>query len=92
MTIARVNQNRCPLPGANRICVSCYIPASSSEINILVPVPEVDVMLTHAETNVVTLIGATNPLEIDIEVNAAGGTEIGSISVAARFRCRCNRL
>jgi len=63
--------------------ISCYVPNSASETNILVPVPWTNCRLAHAETNVVTALDTVAAMEIDLELNAAGGTEMMSITVAA---------
>ena len=73
---------RCPLqcePGV----LSIRIPNSAAEVNIPVYVPWKDVELMYAYTVCTTSIDATGHMEIDLEVNASGGTEIGTAQVAA---------
>lgn len=77
----RMNR-KSPLPVEPAV-LSVYVPNSTAETNILVPVPWHQVQLSHAETNVVTAIDATGAMEIDLELNASGGTEMMTITVAA---------
>lgn len=82
MTFDATLSKKCPLP-VDPSVISVYVPNSASEINILVPVPWERCQLIHAETNVVTVIDGDGAMEIDLELNAAGGTEMMSIQVAA---------
>jgi hypothetical protein len=81
MTFDLKLDKKCPLP-VDPAVISVYVPNSVAETNILVPVPWERCQLIHAETNVVTAIDATGAMEIDLELNAAGGTEMMTISVA----------
>ena len=60
-----------------------YMQNSAAETNCTVKVPWDDVELVYAYTYVATAIDATGDCEIDLELNAAGGTELGTITIAA---------
>jgi hypothetical protein len=55
---------------------------SAAETNIPIQVPWDDVELVYAYTAVQTIIDNTAAVEIDLELNAAGGTELASLSIA----------
>ena len=82
MTFNLDMNKRCPLP-VDPAVISVHVPNSAAETNLLVPVPWDNCTLIHAETNVAEEIDATDAMEIDLELNAAGGTEMMSITVAA---------
>ena len=71
-----------PLPVEPSV-LSVYVPNSAAETNIVVYVPWKRCKLSYAYTTVVTAIDATGDMEIDLELNAAGGTEMMTITVAA---------
>ncbi len=71
-----------PLPVEPSV-LSVYVPNSAAETNIVVYVPWKSCKLSYAYTTVVAAIDATDAMEIDLELNAAGGTEMMTITVAA---------
>ena len=71
-----------PIP-AEPAVLSCYVPNTAAETNILLYVPWKQCKLSHAYTVVVAAIDATDAMEIDLELNAAGGTEMMTLTVAA---------
>ena len=81
MAYERRKPSAYPGPVTPRI-PSIYIPNSAAETNIPVAVPWDNCQLTYAQTVVLSAIDNTGPMEIDLEIDAAGGTEIGSITVA----------
>lgn len=72
-----------PVPGADPGVVSVYIPNSASETNIPVKVPWDGCRLAYACSSVVTAVDTVGAMEIDLELDTAGGTEIMTLSVAA---------
>lgn len=82
MTFNLTKNPRCPLP-VDPSVISLYVPNSAAETNILVPIPWDNCDLIHAETNVVAAVDSSGAMEIDLELNAAGGTEMMTITVAA---------
>jgi len=63
--------------------VSVYVPNSAAETNIPVYVPWRNCKLSYAYTVCVTGIDTAGAMAIDLELDAASGTEIMTISVAA---------
>ena len=82
MTYSRIMQNKCPLPvDPGVLCV--HVPNSASETNMPVYVPWKNCQLSYAYSVVAEAIDTAGAMEIDLELNAAGGTEMMTISVAA---------
>lgn len=82
MAYTRKTTEKCPLPvEPNVLCV--YVPNTSAESNILIDIPWKRCELVHAYTVCVTAVDATGAMEIDLELNAAGGTEMMTAQVAA---------
>ena len=72
-----------PVPAEPGV-LSCYVANSSAETNTLVYVPWENCKLSYAYIVCVSACSATTAAtEIDLELNAAGGTEMMSITVAA---------
>jgi hypothetical protein len=64
--------------------LSLYVGNSSAETNTVVYVPWKNCQLSYAYTAVVTACTATSAVtSIDLELNAAGGTEMMSIEVGS---------
>ena len=59
-----------------------YLQNSAAETNCTVKVPWDNVELVYGYTYVATAIDATANCEIDLELNAAGGTELGTATIA----------
>lgn len=68
-----------PLPGA-RAVVSAVIPMTAGDY--LVPVPFKG-RLVHCQTNVIIAVGSTNAATLSLEKDAAGGTSLGTATIAA---------
>lgn len=87
MAYVRQNKRAIAAPGADPGVVSAYIPITTAETNVGIPVPWDGCKLVHAETRYVSnnAAGALDggPCEIDLELDAAGGTEIMSIQIAS---------
>jgi hypothetical protein len=82
MTYTRKLPNTSPLPvDPGVLCV--HVPNSASETNMPIYVPWKRCQLSHAYSVVSEAIDTAGAMEIDLELNAAGGTEMMSISVAA---------
>lgn len=62
--------------------ISVYVPNSASEINIPFYVPWRDCRLAYVTSTVVTVIDNTGAMEVDIELNAASGTEMMTLTIA----------
>ena len=77
-----VLKDMCPVFGLPGV-LSIVVNNSAAETNIPVSVPWKNCRLAHAETVVTTAIDGDGAMEIDLELNAAGGTEMMSITVAA---------
>ncbi|MHA2084995.1 MAG: hypothetical protein ACXABD_14650 [Candidatus Thorarchaeota archaeon] len=60
----------------------CYCNNSAAETNIALKVPWSNVELVYAYTYVTAAIDATGACEVDLELNAAGGTELASAQIA----------
>lgn len=74
MAYSRDHEQSCPLPVEPGV-LSFYLPGSSSAADFLVDVPWDNCKLTYA--TVTTLVAsATAAVEIDIELDAASGTEL----------------
>ena len=82
MTYTANLSNSMPIPCEPGV-LSVYVPNTAAETNILVYVPWKQCRLAYAYTVCVTAIDATGAMEIDLELNAAAGTEMMTISVAA---------
>ena len=81
MAYTRKMDRRCPLPVEPGV-VSVHLVNSVAETNVPVMVPWKNVQLAYAYTVVTEAIDATGAMEIDLELDAAGGTEMMSITVA----------
>ena len=68
-----------PTPGA-RAVVSAVVPATAGDY--LVPVPFRG-RLVHCQTSVIVAIGGTNDVTLSLEKDAAGGTSLGTATIAA---------
>jgi len=68
-----------PTPGV-RAVVSAVIPATAGDY--LVPIPFRG-RLVHCQTSVVIAVGATNDVSLALEKDVAGGTEVGTATIAA---------
>lgn len=68
-----------PTPGA-RAVVSAVVPAVAGDY--LVPVPFRG-RLVHCQTSVITAVGSTNAVTLSLEKDAAGGTSLGTATIAA---------
>lgn len=68
-----------PTPGA-RAVVSAVIPAVAGDY--LVPIPFRG-RLVHCQTSVIIAVGATNDVTLSLEKDAAGGTSLGTATIAA---------
>lgn len=82
MTFTPKMKRKTPLFG-DFVMVPVYVPNSAAAGDMTVPVPGHQCQLSHAETCVVSEIDATGDMEIDLELNAASGTEMMTITVAA---------
>ena len=81
MTITTTLNPKCPLAGANLAVVSQLVARSSANQDYPVPVPSKACRLIRAEA-ITTTVVATADMTIDLELNAAGGSAIGTITVA----------
>lgn len=63
--------------------LSCYVPNSAAETNIVVNIPWKECRLAYAYAVCLTAVDTAGAMEIDLELNAASGTEMMSISMAA---------
>jgi len=81
MTISVINTEGCPLAGANLAVMSilCTRPASTADLPV--PVPAKNCRLIHVEA-ITTTVVATADYVIDLELNAASGSAIGTITIA----------
>lgn len=61
--------------------LSCYLPNSAAETNTVVNIPWKHCRLVAAYVVVITIIDNTADCEIDLELDAASGTEMMSITV-----------
>jgi hypothetical protein len=84
MTYTPLMQNKMPLPVEPAV-LSCHLVNSTAATDVPVYVPWKRCKLVYAYTVVTEAIDATGAMEIDLELNAAGGTEFASISVAGVF-------
>ena len=83
MTYSPTRRETMPIPVEPAV-LSCYAANSSSETNTVVYVPWKNCKLAHAYSVVVSACSATSAVtNIDLELNAADGTEMMSIEVAA---------
>lgn len=82
MTYTRKMSLTTPLPNDPGV-LSVYVPNSASATDIPVYVPWNRCQLTYAYTVVNSAIDTAGAMEIDLELNAASGTEMMSITVAA---------
>ena len=83
MTYSAKLGNTMPIPVEPAV-LSVYVANSAAETNMPVYIPWKNCRLVYAYTVVVgAAIDATGAMEIDLELNAAGGTEMMSIQVAA---------
>lgn len=80
MTYTATKYNSLPCPSEPSV-LSVYFSNSAAETNIPVYVPWKNCRLVYAIAYVATVIDNTANLEIDLELNAAGGTEMMSITV-----------
>lgn len=71
-----------PLPGADPGVVSMRLTNSASEINIPVKVPWDGCRLAYAYTVVTTVIDTVGAMSIDLELDTAGGSEIGNVDTS----------
>uniref|UniRef100_A0A6M3JT19 Uncharacterized protein n=1 Tax=viral metagenome TaxID=1070528 RepID=A0A6M3JT19_9ZZZZ len=74
-----LEERTCMAPGA-RVVVSANVPATAGDY--LVPIPFRG-RLVHCQTSVVVAVGATNAITLKLEKDAAGGTSLGSATIAA---------
>lgn len=63
--------------------LSAYIPNTASETNVVINVPWKACRLAYAYAVNVAAVDTAGAMEIDLELNAAAGTEMMSITVAA---------
>jgi len=68
-----------PLPSHPGV-ISVYLSNSAAEYNVPVYVPWRNCQLSYAYAVVQTIIDTVGAMEIDLELNAAGGTEMMTIS------------
>ena len=71
----------CVAPGA-RIVVSTIIPSASSGADLLVPVPS-RCRLVAFQSSVTVQVGSAGDIDVDIEKDAASGTVLGELTIAA---------
>lgn len=81
MAYTRKTSKRCPLP-VEPVVLSCHLVNTVAETNVPISIPWEDVELVYAYTVCTEAIDATGAMEIDLELNAAGGTELATITVA----------
>jgi len=67
-----------PTPAARSV-VSAVIPATQGDY--LVPIPFKG-RLVHCQTSVIILVGGTHDVALSLEKNAAGGTTMGTATIA----------
>jgi len=82
MTYTSKMNNTMPIPVEPAV-ISAYIANSASATDLTIPIPWKNCKLVHAESVVCTDLDTDGAMEIDLELNAAGGQEVASISVAA---------
>lgn len=82
MTYTASRYNTMPIPSEPAV-LSVHVNNSASATDIPVYVPWKNCRLVHAVAYVATAIDTSGAMEIDLELNAASGTEMMSISVAA---------
>lgn len=81
MAYAATRRPTMPIPCEPGV-LSVHLTNTAAETNVLVYVPWKNCKLAYAYTVVLVAIDATAAMEIDLELNAAAGTEMMSISVA----------
>jgi hypothetical protein len=81
MTYTPLMQNKMPLPVEPAV-LSCHLVNSTAATDVPVYVPWKRCKLVYAYAVVTEAIDATGAMEIDLELNAADGTEFASISVS----------
>lgn len=82
MTYTATKKPSFPVPVEPAV-LSVYVPNSSASTNIPVYIPWKNCELVYAYTVAVGVVDGTGDMEIDLELNAAGGTEMMTITVAA---------
>ena len=71
-----------PLPGADPGVLCVRLTNSAAETNIPIKVPWDGCRLAYAYTVVHTAIDTVGAMSIDLEIDAAGGTTIGSVDTS----------
>jgi hypothetical protein len=82
MTYTATKTDSIPIP-VQPAWLSCYVLNSASETNVPIYIPWRNCRLAHAYTVVVGVVDGDGAMEIDLELNAAAGTEMMTITVAA---------
>jgi hypothetical protein len=81
MTYTPLMNNKMPLPVEPAV-LSCHLVNSASATDVPIYVPWKRCKPVYAYTVVTEAIDTSGAMEIDLELNAAGGTEFASITVA----------
>lgn len=74
-----LEKRTCIAPGA-RVVVSAFVSTVAGDY--LVPIPFRG-RLVHCQTGVVTVVASTNAATLSLEKDAAGGTSLGTATIAA---------
>lgn len=86
MAYARTRRSACPIP-ADPGVVSAYIVITTGETNVPIYVPWDNVKLVYAYTTFSSNIGGAvldgGACGVDLELDSAGGTALGTITIAS---------
>ena len=77
----KFNSSGCPLVASQKVVGALIDVAGATEFNVKVPVPFKG-YLAAVQTVVVAAMNGSAACEVDIELSAAGGTEIYSLQIA----------
>ena len=82
MTITQTLDDKCPLAGANIAVIGILVARSTGALDYPVPVPTARPCRLIRVEAITTTVVATADFTIDVELNAAGGSAIGTVTIA----------